>query len=98
DRLQAGAGCGDDERGGFQLRAIVPAPGLPQAGERERPARLRVDEKRPLLPDLVPPFVEAVGRKEAAPAPHGVTEGGLVVRRLATSIDEQREIARVLNP
>src|SRR5262249_28519263 len=53
---------------------------------------------RPLVAADLPPFVEAVGREQAAAAPHGHAERRLLVDRLAARIDQEREPGGILHP
>ncbi len=91
-------GSGRDDRGGFLLFAVGTGPGFPKAGERHWTAGLRPDEIGPLAAALLFPFVEAVGRKQAAAAAHGGTKGRLVDDRFTARVYQQRKCARVLDP
>ncbi len=88
------------DRGGVDLLAVRAHPGFPQPGKGDRRAGFRANEIRPLrrAGRRRAPFVEAVGRNEAAPAPHGVAERRLVEHRLAARIDHERDGLRVLHP
>jgi hypothetical protein len=59
-----------------------------EAGKRHRPAGFQANEEGlPLLP-LLPPFVESVGRKQAAATTHGVAERRLLQHRLSARVDQ----------
>ena len=77
-------------------------PGLPQRREGEEATIRPAEEIRPvLLPAALAeavPFVEPVGRHQAAPSGEGGAEGRLLGRALAADVDDQREVLGILDP
>ena len=89
---------GDDGEGGDRVAAGA-APVLPQSGECERCARSEPDEVS-LLPSARDwlPFVEAVGRDEAAPAAERGAERRLVGHALGAGVEHPAADRGVLRP
>ena len=81
-----------------QLGAGAHGPALPQPGEGERATRRGLEQ--PGLPGLpaARPFVEPVGRDQAAPCPPGGAEGGFLGRRLGAGVDRPVADPGVLGP
>ena len=93
------AGVGGDDGRGLQFLAVWTDPALPQPGKGNRAAIFWMHTERPLARcALVLPLIKAVGRKEAAPPTHGIAKRRLVMHGFRPCIDEQTEIAGVLDP
>ena len=72
-------GVGGENGARFEGLTVRLFPGLPQARKGDRSAGLRTDEEGPLALAVLGPFVEPVGRHQAAPPFHGVPKRRLVV-------------------
>ena len=70
DRRQRAVRRGGDDGRGFHFLAVRPGPGLPYTGKSERRAGFRMHVIRLLAAADRFPFVEAVGRDQAAPPFH----------------------------
>ena len=78
DGRHQGIGVCRDDRCGFQFRTISTHPMFPDSGEGHQAIIRPVDEVRLLLARHIAfPFVETIGRDEAAAAPNGIAEGRL---------------------
>ena len=87
-----------DDGDAVHLLAVRPHPGFRQRRQADRAFAAAIDEVGPPAAAGILPFVIAVGRDQAAPPLDRVLEGGLVQHRLGTGIDQQRELAGVLDP
>src|SRR5262245_26547708 len=97
DVMQRLVGIARDDGRRLQLLAIRAHPALPQARKGNWLPILRAHHIRApagrasglRARSLLLPFIEAVGRDETAPPPHGIAEGRLVEDGIAARIDEQ---------
>ena len=94
-------GRGHDGEGAKQLRPVWKrrvAPRGPQPGERQRRTVGRADGVGLTSAREALPFVEPIGRDQAAAAPEARPEGGRGCHRLGPRVDEARADPRVLCP
>ena len=104
DRRHAALARGGDDGAGIDLAAGgAVSPGLPQAGEGDRPAVARPQPEglaraAGIGARQLAPFVEAGGRHQAAAIAHGGAERGFVQNPFGAGVDEKRELLRVLDP
>src|SRR5262245_32601569 len=87
-------GTGEDGDG-VDLLALAVAPALVEAGEGDQLRTARAKQEGPALALGPGPFIEPIGRHEAAAVAHGLTERRLHKRVLGPGIDERREPLRV---
>lgn len=70
----------------------------PESGEAERALVFHSEEERLFSAACSLPFVEAIGRDDAAPSLEGIAEGGFLLDRLAARVNQARAYRSVLRP
>ena len=89
-RRNRGVGVAGDDGDRVDLAAFPVPPALPNSGEGDQPALARTKQERPPLALWPRPFIEAVGRHEAAPLGEGAAERALGGDAFAARIDHGR--------
>ena len=95
---EIGARGRSDDRDRVELLAVRTDPGFRECCESERAAIAAMDEERPLASAHHLPFVVTVSGDQAATALHRILERRLVLNRLRTRVDQQRNFAGILDP
>ena len=83
-------GVAGDDGDRVDLAAFPVPPALPNSGKRDQAALARTKQERPPLALWPRPFIEAVGRHEAAPLGEGAAERALGGDAFAARIDHGR--------
>ena len=89
-RRDRGVGVAGDDGDRVDLVSFPVAPALPDPGEGDEAAPSRTKQERPPLALWPRPFIEAVGRHEAAPLGEGAAERALGGDAFAARIDHRR--------